>query len=122
MSTKTSGTSPMVDAGLSEASQDALEAASKCGCRHCITDRGDLVHGLPRLLTEMVVCHHCGDKRCLHAYNHRAPCAKVDLHGHNTWVERMALYSQPASTEDMPQMDAVIALGAWAAPSQSPKG
>ena len=78
-------------------------------------ERGDTVHGLPRLMTKMIVCEHCGDKRCLHAHSHSAPCAKVDLYAHNAWVERMALRSAPASGDDMPQPDAVIALGAWKA-------
>jgi hypothetical protein len=61
----------------------------------------------------MVVCPECGDKRCLHAHNHLAPCATVDLYAHNAWVERMALRTEPATGDDMPQLAAVVALGAW---------
>lgn len=35
-----------------------------------------------------VVCPECGDKRCVRAKDHTAPCAKVDLYAHNLWVER----------------------------------
>ena len=69
--------------------------------------------GVQRLKVEMVVCPYCGDKRCLRAHNHAAPCAKVDLYAHNAWVERMALRTVPASGDYMPQIDSVIALGAW---------
>ena len=59
-----------------------------CNCRSCIVQRGDKVHGMPRLNAEMIVCPHCGDKRCVHAEDHDAPCAKVDIYAHNAWVER----------------------------------
>lgn len=91
----------------------AESGASQCGCLRCIAERGDKVNGMPRLIAEMVVCPSCGDKRCLHAYTHEAPCAKVDLYGHNAWVERVAMRTVPASAEDSPQVDAVISLGAW---------
>jgi hypothetical protein len=100
---------------LSEGLGAAPEA--RCRCRACIRERGDTINGLPRLMCEFIVCPHCGDKRCLHAHNHAVPCAKVSLYEHNAWVERMALRTDPASGEDMPQLDAVIALGAWKAPN-----
>ena len=47
----------------------------------------------------MVVCPECGDKRCVHAADHDAPCAKVDIYAHNAWVERRhLLWSQPRTT------------------------
>lgn len=36
----------------------------------------------------MVVCPTCGDKRCVHAKDHRAPCAMDDLHAHNAWIDK----------------------------------
>lgn len=74
----------------------ALSAASSCACRRCIKERGDTVHGMPRLLAEMIVCPHCGDKRCVHATNHAAPCAKVDLYAHNAWVEHALAVAERA--------------------------
>ncbi len=35
----------------------------------------------------MVVCPKCGDKRCIHAADHEAPCALNDIYAHNAWVE-----------------------------------
>ena len=101
------------------ASTDQLGAGfePRCRCRACIRERGDSINGMPRLMCEFIVCPYCGDKRCLHAHNHAAPCAKVDLYAHNAWVERMALRAEPASGKNMPQLDAVIALGAWHAPN-----
>lgn len=83
---------------------------SQCKCRACRVERGATAM---TFACEMVVCEWCGDKRCLHASNHRAPCAKHDLYAHNAWVERMALRSEPATGRDMPQFDAVVALGAF---------
>jgi hypothetical protein len=37
---------------------------------------------------EMVVCAVCGDKRCVHARDEAAPCAKADIYAHNAWIER----------------------------------
>ena len=37
---------------------------------------------------KMIVCPDCGDKRCVHAVDHEAPCAKTDIYAHNSWVER----------------------------------
>lgn len=44
----------------------------------------------PMLLTaeRMIVCPVCGDKRCVHAKYHEAPCAKANIYEHNAWVER----------------------------------
>lgn len=84
-------------------------SGARCWCRACE----------PQTVfnARFVVCPVCGDKRCLHAHNHAAPCAKADIYAHNAWVERMALRTDPASGQDMPQLDAVIALGAWEAPN-----
>ena len=60
-----------------------LEAETKCWCIKC----------RPITVTDMrmVVCPTCGDKRCIHALNHDAPCAKDDLYAHNIWVEDLVL-------------------------------
>jgi hypothetical protein len=41
----------------------------------------------------MIVCSVCGDKRCIHALTHEAPCAKADIYGHNAWVDRHMTYN-----------------------------
>lgn len=42
----------------------------------------------------MVICPSCGDKRCVHARDHEAPCAKDDLFAHNAWVEKHLVLPQ----------------------------
>ncbi|MFY9326479.1 MAG: hypothetical protein WAO76_00425 [Georgfuchsia sp.] len=44
---------------------------------------------------KMTVCPVCGDKRCVHALNREAPCAKADIYTHNSWVA-----NNLGSTED----------------------
>lgn len=39
-----------------------------------MSNRDDMVNGMPRLMCEMVVCPKCGDKRCPHADDHRNDC------------------------------------------------
>lgn len=60
-----------------------------CTCHACIK-RNDLRSdgGLPLNLSRMITCPNCGDKRCVHAHDHEAPCAKADLFAHNAWVEK----------------------------------
>lgn len=74
-----------LDGGLS-ALTDVL-----CQCRQCLRDRGEGTHMqwgfVPTEAIRMIVCPVCGDKRCVHAIDHRAPCAKADIYGHNAWVE-----------------------------------
>jgi hypothetical protein len=61
---------------------------STCTCHACIK-RNDLCeNGLPLNMTRMIVCSVCGDKRCVQAMDHEAPCALVDIYAHNAWVER----------------------------------
>lgn len=65
----------------------------------------------------MIVCPVCGDKRCIHAVNHEAPCAKADIYAHKAWVERLMLRSQRAPESGLPDVISMVALGAWEAPS-----
>lgn len=47
----------------------------KCGCYNCIEARDERDEtGWPVLLTRMVVCEFCGNKRCPHATDHKWPC------------------------------------------------
>ena len=52
-----------------------------CPCRACQDDqisKQTVFAGLtfPYSMTHMVVCPQCGNKRCLHAHNHRYVCSK----------------------------------------------
>lgn len=62
------------------------DKALRCWCLRCKPQ--DL------LRTRMLVCPSCGDKRCVHARDHEAPCAKDDLFAHNAWVERNLVLPQ----------------------------
>lgn len=64
-----------------------------------------------------VVCPKCGDKRCIHAVSHEAPCAKADLYAHNAWVERILLRAQRAPDNSAPDEAGMVALGSWLAPN-----
>ncbi len=70
----------------------------------------------------MVLCPTCGDKRCIHAISHEAPCAKADIHAHNAWVERIILRAQPAPENSAPDEAAMVALGAWKLPTIATTG
>jgi hypothetical protein len=81
----------MTDQNAHEAgteSNDGLCAASPCTCLACIETHDIRVGGIPLNLTRMIVCPICGDKRCIHAKDHNAPCAKADIYAHNLWVEK----------------------------------
>ena len=84
-------------------------AGARCWCHTC--------EPVTFAFQRMVVCPKCGDKRCIHAVNHDAPCAKTDLYAHNAWVERMVLRSQPAPKNSAPDEAGMVALGAWIAPN-----
>ena len=63
---------------------------AECHCHRCIKENqlGTEIGGvfMPLSALQMIVCPGCGDKRCVHAYDHRAPCAKADIYAHNAWV------------------------------------
>ena len=71
-----------------------------CQCRQCLRDRAEGTHMqwgfVPAEATRMIVCPVCGDKRCIHAMNHIAPCAKADIYGHNAWAERNMTHNAQA--------------------------
>lgn len=52
-----------------------------CQCRTCIQQRSDVVGGLPAEVTRMIVCEHCGNKRCPHANDHRNECTNSNEPG-----------------------------------------
>ncbi len=98
---------PPVDLGSTE----VLGAGPEARC-WCVTCR-------PITFADMrfVVCPECGDKRCIRAVSHEAPCAKTDLYAHNAWVERILLRSQRAPANSAPDEPGMVALGAWQAPN-----
>lgn len=52
-----------------------------CTCRRCLADKVDPRTGLPVLLSQMVVCLTCGNKRCPHATSHTRPCTGSNAPG-----------------------------------------
>jgi hypothetical protein len=60
---------------MSDETQDA------CDCLACIRTRGDSFAGIPREMTEMIVCPTCGYKRCPHANDHRNACTGSNERG-----------------------------------------
>lgn len=64
---------------------------ARCWCKTC----------RPITMDDMrfVVCHNCGDKRCVHATYHEAPCAKTDIYAHNSFVERRHIRQHAAIKE-----------------------
>lgn len=54
--------------------QDQSEdlTTEECYCYNC--NIGRLVNGIPYVLTRMIVCPTCGNKRCPHATDHMLAC------------------------------------------------
>lgn len=89
-------------------------AGTQCWCTTC--------RPITSADMRFVVCPKCGDKRCIHAVSHEAPCAKTDLFAHNAWVERILLRSQRATDNSVPDETGMVALGAWEAPNTAMSG
>lgn len=64
-----------------------------CGCLMCIRARGDVLYGLPRELTEMILCPSCGNKRCPHATNHKYLCTNSNDMNQEGSVYQMPIIS-----------------------------
>lgn len=45
-----------------------------CYCYNCNRDRLDESTRLPYVMTRMIVCPECGNKRCPHSTDHTLPC------------------------------------------------
>ena len=48
----------------------------QCGCYHCASARTEPISGLPEVMTRMIVCPICGDKRCPRAAHHGNECSE----------------------------------------------
>lgn len=48
-----------------------VEKRHNCGCATC-RPNGVWIDGFPR--SRMILCEHCGNKRCPHATDHRLAC------------------------------------------------
>ena len=81
--------------------------AALCGCKRCLTERDERVHGIPAVLTRMVVCPACGDKRCPRAEDHRNAC---------TTLPRLFLPGLKVTIEPALPMHEAIRLGEELAP------
>lgn len=53
----------------------------ECGCYRCEERRDMELRRFPAILTKMIVCEHCGNKRCPHATNHRYACTRSNEPG-----------------------------------------
>lgn len=62
-----------------------------CPCRRCIDSRPNVfgISFLPNSASIMVVCEHCGNKRCPHATWHENPCTQS-----NEWGQQGSDYSE----------------------------
>ncbi len=47
---------------------------SECGCLTCLQSTRSNVDGTPVVFFRMILCEHCGNKRCPHATNHEFRC------------------------------------------------
>ena len=52
----------------------------ECYCYNCNIDRVDAC-GLPYVLTRMIVCPTCGNKRCPHSTDHNLACTNSNEPG-----------------------------------------
>ncbi|WP_433867062.1 hypothetical protein [Ralstonia wenshanensis] len=57
----------------------APKAAPKCWCYICNKDR--MEYGVPYVMTHMIVCPSCGNKRCPRATDHRVACTNSNEPG-----------------------------------------
>ena len=64
--------------------EDMEDAASmdhaECYCYTCNKDKKDKF-GFPRVMTRMIVCPECGNKRCPHATDHNMGCTNSNEPG-----------------------------------------
>lgn len=55
---------------------------TKCECTRCLTERDERTdYGWPITATRMILCEHCGNKRCPHANDHRNDCTNSNEPG-----------------------------------------
>ena len=52
--------------------QEKPYGSDACGCYECNKDR--MVGNVPYVMTRMIVCPQCGNKRCPHSTDHNLPC------------------------------------------------
>lgn len=108
---------------VSKASASEEGRYTRCWCRACEKAERSASGGLtPFVGVRMIVCPVCGDKRCVHAHSHAAPCAKDDLYAHNAWVERILERVIPSGASDRAEPTDAVALGEWARPAGSGGG
>jgi len=56
-----------------------FQVAYSCYCYNCNKDR--MVGGLPYVMTLMIVCPTCGNKRCPHSTDHKLACTNSNERG-----------------------------------------
>jgi len=56
------------------------ESPKQCGCYNCMSHvRGE--HGFPMVLSQMILCPECGNKRCPKATDHNNECTNSNESG-----------------------------------------
>jgi len=53
----------------------------QCYCYNCNKDRMDESGRIPYVMTRMIVCPTCGNKRCPHSTDHNLPCTNSNEPG-----------------------------------------
>ena len=66
--------------GKDEVSESNPLTTSSCYCYNCNVGRVD-DSGLPYVLTRMIVCPTCGNKRCPHSTDHNLACTNSNEPG-----------------------------------------
>lgn len=62
------------DAIFGKKSKEQSDTKYDCFCYNCNKDRKDESGNFPYVLTRMIVCPKCGNKRCPHSTDHNLPC------------------------------------------------
>ena len=56
-------------------------AETQCYCYNCNKDRVDEGSNIPYVMTRMIVCPTCGNKRCPHSTDHNLACTNSNEPG-----------------------------------------
>ena len=76
---RASDCSPPVDRGVQFLNDHLKQIGvdEPCVCHRCIREKKIMAPGMPGFAldaTVMILCEHCGNKRCPHASDHRLEC------------------------------------------------
>lgn len=66
--------------GTEEEHQEFEKKRNRCWCYNCNKDRVT-DSGIPYIMTLMILCPTCGNKRCPHSTDHNLPCTNSNEPG-----------------------------------------